>query len=95
MVGPNAGPPLCTSRAGEWLVSFGLEENSSPTSVDGHLCAVDRSPPPPKQPTSGKYHNVASLPIKTTGSQLSPDGPTCEDVVSLDKLLFGGTQQNE
>jgi hypothetical protein len=116
---PNTGPPLGTSRAGEWLVSLGLAAPSSPTWVDARLCIVDRSPPPsppstldpssvayrmmqrvglplpPKHPTSGKHRNVASLPIKTTGCELSPSGPTREVVVSLDKFLFGATLQNE
>ncbi|KAI0000418.1 hypothetical protein BJV77DRAFT_1063835 [Russula vinacea] len=47
VAGANTGPPLGTSRAGEWLVSLGLGENSSPTWVDGRLSIVDRSPPPP------------------------------------------------
>jgi hypothetical protein len=116
---PNTGPPLGTSRAGEWLVSLGLAEPSSPTWVDARLCIVDRSPPPsppstldpssvayrmtqraglplpPKHPASGKHRNVASLPIKTTGCELSPSGPTREVVVSLDKFLFGATLQND
>ena len=116
---PNTGPPLGTSRAGEWLVSLGLAEPSSPAWVDARLCIVDRSPPlsppstldpssaayrmtqraglplPPKHPAAGKQRNTASLPIKTTSSQLSPSGPTREVVVSLDKFLFGSTLQNE
>ncbi len=52
-------------------------------------------PLPPKHPTFGKHRNAASLPIKTTSSQLYPGGPTREVVVSLDKFLFGATLQNE
>jgi hypothetical protein len=44
---------------------------------------------------SGKLRNPASLPIKTSNYQLAPGGPTREVVVSLDKLLFGATLQNE
>ena len=46
VAGVNTGPPLGTSRAGEWLVSLGLGENRSPTWVDGRLSIVDRSLPP-------------------------------------------------
>jgi hypothetical protein len=53
-------------------------------------------PLPPKHPMSGKHRNApASLPIKTTSSQISPGGPTSQVVVSLDKFLFGATLQNE
>jgi len=114
VAGTNTGPP-----AGEWLVSLGLVEPSSPTWVDARLCIVDRSPPssppstldpssaayrmtqraglplPPKHPTSGKHRNTVSLPIKTTNFQLSPGGPTREVIVSLDKVLFGATLQND
>ncbi len=121
VAGPNTGPHLCTSRAGEWIVSLGLVEPSSPTWVDARLSIVDQSPPPPpsppstlhassvayrvtqhaglplppKHPASGKHRNTASLPIKTTSSQLAPSGPTREVVVSLDKFLFGATLQHE
>ena len=119
VAGPNTGPPLGTTCAGEWLVSLGLAEPSSPTWVDARLSIVDRSfpstppsmldpssvayrmtqraglPLPPKHLTSGKHRNAASLPIKTTGSQLSPGGLIREVVVSLDKILFGATLQNE
>ena len=68
---PNTGSPLGTSYTGEWLVSFGLAEPSSPTRADAHLCIIDQFPPPspplmldprraclplpPKHPTSGKW----------------------------------------
>ena len=116
VAGVNTGPSQCTSRAGEWLVSLGLGENSSPTWVDARLSIVDRSPPPhppstqdhpsaahrahvglpspPKHPHSGKHHN-ASLHIKTSNYQISPNGPAPEIVVSLDKFLFGATLHNE
>ena len=85
---PNTGPPPHTNRPGEWLFSLGLAEPSAPTWVDARLSIVNRSPLPPKHPTSGKHRNVASLPIKTTSSQLSPGEPISEVVVSLDEILF-------
>ena len=119
VAGSNSEPSICTSRAGEWLVSLGLVDPSPPTWVDARLSIVDRSlppsqpptlnpsaaayqmtlraglPPPPKHPATGKQRDAASFPIKTTGSQLSPGGPTREIVVSLDEYLFGATLQNE
>ncbi|KAF8482737.1 hypothetical protein DFH94DRAFT_626717 [Russula ochroleuca] len=105
VAGVNTGPPLGTSRAGEWLVSLGLGENSAPAWVDGRLFIVDRSPAPPstpdppsvthRHPHAGKNRNAASLPIKTSNYQIAPGGPAREVVVSLDKFLFGATLRND
>ena len=54
VAGVDTGPPQRTSRAGEWLVSLGLEEYSSPTWVDARLSIVDRSPPPCPPSTYGQ-----------------------------------------
>jgi hypothetical protein len=65
VAGVNTGPPQCTSRAGEWLVSLGLEEYSSPTWVDARLSIVDRSPPSRPLSThdqSSAAHRI-SLPV--------------------------------
>jgi hypothetical protein len=62
VAGVNTGPPLGTSRAGEWLVSLGLGENSAPAWVDGRLFIVDRSPAPPSTPDPPSVtHRVTHL----------------------------------
>ena len=66
-----------------------------PSSVAYRMTQRAGLPLPPKHPTSGKQRNAASLPIRTTSAQLSPGGPVREVVVSLDKILFGATLQNE
>jgi len=52
-------------------------------------------PLPLRHPMSDKQRTVASFSIKTTSAELSPGGPIREVVVSLNKILFGGTLQNE
>jgi hypothetical protein len=72
---PNTGPPLGTSRAGEWLVSLGLAEPSSPTWVDARLCIVDRSPPP-SPPSTLDPSSVAYRMTQRAGLPLPPKHPT-------------------
>jgi len=108
--GVPTGPHL-QGRTGDWLVSLGLGEYSSPAWVDARLSIVDGSPPMPldsssvasriascglpMHPTSGKHRPPASLPIRTGSYQITPGGTNREIVVSLDKYLFGAALQNE
>ena len=76
VAGPNTGPPLCTSRAGEWLVLLGLAEPSSPTWVDARLSIVDRSlPPPPSPPSTLGPSSVAHRMTQRAGLPLPPEHP--------------------
>jgi hypothetical protein len=112
---PGAPPHPVPLRPGDWLVSLGLSEQSSPAWVDARLSIVDHSAPqpdpprtsprialrglpvplPPKHPSHGGPRPTVSLPIKTGVSQISPNGPLREIVVSLEKFQFGTTLQND
>jgi len=65
---PSHHPPL---RIGDWLVSLGLSEPSSPAWVDARLSIVDHSlPPPPDSPQT-----TASR-VALRGLPLPPKHPT-------------------
>jgi hypothetical protein len=71
---PNTGPPLGTSRAGEWLISLGLAEPSAPTWVDARLSIVDRSAPP-SPPSTLDPSSVAYRMTQRAGLPLPPKHP--------------------
>jgi hypothetical protein len=81
-----------------WMVASIVDRSLPPSStLDPPLVAQQVThlglPLPPKHPHSGKQHNAASLPIKTTNYQVSPGGPAHKIVVSLDKVLFRASRQ--
>jgi hypothetical protein len=72
VAGVSNGSHVCAARAGEWIVSLGLGESSSPTWVDAHLSIVDRhtSPPIPLATDTSSITNMA-----LRGMHLPPKHP--------------------
>jgi hypothetical protein len=60
---PGAPPHPLPLRAGDWLVSLGLSEQSSPAWVDARLSIVDQSAPPPDPPQTSPRIALRGLPV--------------------------------
>ena len=61
---PGAPPHPLPLRAGDWLISLGLSEQSSPAWVDARLSIVDHSlPPPPDSPQTSPRVALRGLPV--------------------------------
>jgi hypothetical protein len=65
VAGVSNGSHLCTARAGEWLVSLGLGDYSSPTWVDARLSIVDHhtSPSTPAATDTPSRMTLRGLPL--------------------------------
>ncbi|KAI0302517.1 hypothetical protein BC826DRAFT_965857 [Russula brevipes] len=75
VAGVNSGP--CggsgTGRAGEWVVSLGLGDYSSPAWVDARFTIVDRTSPPTTPPAAATWDPSARLSFR--GLPLPPKHP--------------------